>query len=261
MTSYITHLAGAFSDSTMSKLVRDKAITKGTRLLFDFKSSYSNPNADGTMTLGAPFVNVVDGAPGASIGGSATYAFINNRGTTGGIKAPGAAGNGHVIGLGNTYSLHAGSHSFIALAWVKCPSDAVANSYQSIFQLIGASNQNTMFSIDTGADGKSPRVVANNQNNAPIFNAIPGFTAGAVHQIGVSWQPGFVDVILDGVVVLSFANVNMTLLDLSSYNMTALTARQSTTLYRLFLEDLSVSGRSPTAAASADFLSASGRFA
>lgn len=260
MTSYITHLTDAFADTGMGKLVRDKAISAGTRLLFDFKDNYCNPNADGAMVLGAPFLNMVDGAPGAVIGGSSANVFTNNSNTTGGITAPGAAAIGHIISLGNTYSLHATSPSFIATAWIKCPAAAIATSFQSIFQLIGASNQNTLFSMDTGGDGKSPRVVANNHSNAPTFQAVTGFTTGVVHQIGVAWRPGFYDVIFDGAIVTTFANVNADILDLSAFSMTALTTRQSTTLYRILLEDITLSGRTVAQAAAADFAAATGRF-
>lgn len=257
MTSLITHLQSKFSDSAMDKLVRDKAVSAGTRLLFDFSNSYSNPNPDGALPYGAAFVNLVDGAPGAVIGGANGAALVNGRGTSGGIKSPAAGANGQSIVLGNSYSLHEASPSFIALAWVKCPSDAVANSYQGIFQLLGGGVQNSLFSIDTGANGKTPRVVANNQNNVPVYRDVPGFTPDVVHQVGVSWRPGFVDVILDGAVVLSFPNANAGLLNLSAYNLAALTARQSTTLYRIFFEDLSTAQRSAAAAAAADYSSAS----
>lgn len=260
MTSLITQLPGTFGDNSMDKLVRDKAIAKGTRLLFDFKSSYSNPNEKGPLALGATFINMVDGAPHAVIGGSSANAFVNHSDTTGGILAPGAGANGHVIMLGNSYSLHATAPSFIATAWIKCPRDAVASSYQTVFSLIGANNQNALFAMDTGADGKSPRVNANSHNNVPVFKAVPGFTLDVVHQIGVAWRPGFVDVILDGHVVSTTTNVNTDLLDLSAFTLNALTARQSTSLYRLFLDNLAVSERTVAQAAAADFSAANGRY-
>ena len=244
----------------MDKLVRDKAISAGTRLLFDFSNSYSNPNADGALKPGASFANLVDGAPGAVIEGSSSIALLNNRTTTGGIKSPGAASAGQSIVFGKSYSLHATSPSLIATAWVKCPSDAVAVAYQGIFQLIGTNNQSSLFAFDTGASGKSLRVNANNQNNTPSYRDIPGFTVDVVHQVGASWRPGFVDVIFDGKVIFTFGNANPLLLDLSAYNMTALTGRQSTTLYRLFFEDLSLSRRSASEAAAADFASAKGLY-
>ena len=101
---------------------------------------------------------------------------------------------------------------------------------------------------------------AKNQNNTPSYRDIPGFTIDVVHRIGVSWRPGFVDVIYDGKVVLTFGNANSLILDLSTYNMTALTGRQSTTLYRLFFEDLSLSRRSASEAAAADYASAKGLY-
>ncbi|WP_350574940.1 hypothetical protein [Pseudomonas sp. HY2-MNA-CIBAN-0224] len=260
MTSLITHLQNKFSDSAMDKLVRDKAISAGTRLLFDFSNSYSNPNPDGTIPFGAKFVNLVDGAPGAVIGGANAAALVNGRSTSGGIRAPASGANGQTIVFGNTYSLHEASPSFIALAWVKCPSNAVASSYQTVFSLIGMNNQNALFAMDTGADGKSPRVNANSHNNVPVFKVVPGFTLDVVHQIGVAWRPGFVDVILDGQVVSTTTNVNTDLLDLSAYNLQALTARQSTTLYRVFFEDLSTAKRSAAAAAAADYSSAKGLY-
>lgn len=260
MTSLITHLQNRFSDSAMDKLVRDKAISAGTRLLFDFSNSYSNSNPDGALAFGAKFVNLVDGAPGAVIGGVNAAALVNGRGTSGGIKAPASGANGQSVVLGSSYSLHEASPSFIALAWVKCPSDAVASSYQTVFSLIGTNNQNALFAMDTGPDGKTPRVNANSHNNVPVFKVVPGFTLDVVHQIGVAWRPGFVDVILDGQVVSTTTNVNTDLLDLSAYNLQALTARQSTTLYRVFFEDLSTAKRSAAAAAAADYSSAKGLY-
>ncbi len=261
MTTFIKHLTDTFTDTGMSKLVRDKVIAAGTRLLFDFKDSYCNQNPDGALALGNTFLNMVDGAPSAVIGGSSANAFVNNSDTTGGILAPGAAAVGHIISLGSTYSLHATDPSFIALAWIKCPASAITTANQAIFQLIGANNQNTLFSMDTGANGKSPRVMANNHNNVPsTYRDIVGFTTDAVHQIGVAWRPGFCDVIFNGAIITTFVNVNADLLDLSAFNMTALTTRQSTTMYRLLLEDLTISGRTVAQAAVADFAAATGRF-
>lgn len=260
MTSLITHLEGEFSDTNMDKLVRDKAISKGTRLLFDFKNSYSNPNPDGPLKFGAVFTNLVDGAPGAVIGGADAAALINERRSTGGIRSPASGANGQLINLGKSYSLHATNPSFIALAWVKCPSNAVANAYQGIFKLQGSSVQNTLFSIDTGFNGRAPRVVANNQNNVPVYEEVPGFTTDAVHQIGVAWRLGFIDVILNGVVVKTITNINQKLLDLSGYDLIAQTARQSTTLHRILLEDLTVAGRTAAQAASADFAAGKGGY-
>lgn len=260
MASLITHLQNKFSDSTMDKLVRDRAVSSGTRLLFDFSNSYSNPNPDGALKFGSGFANLVDGAPGAVIGGADAAPLINERGSTGGIRSPASGANGQLINLGRSYSLHATNPSFIALAWVKCPSNAVANAYQGIFKLQGSSVQNTLFSIDTGFNGRAPRVVANNQNNVPVYEDVPGFTPDAVHQIGVAWRLGFVDVILNGVVVKTITNINQKLLDLSGYDLIAQTARQSTTLHRILLEDLTVARRSVAAAAAADYASAKGRF-
>ena len=260
MTSFITQLPSAFTDTSLLKLVRDPAIALGTRLLFDFKNGYCNPNPIGNLADAATFVNLVDGAPGATLIAGAQK-LINDAATTGGIRAPGVDASGQAISLGITYNLYPTNHSFIALAWVKCPSVALNKAYQTIFSYgVTGSSQSGLFFIDSGADGKSPRVVANNQANVPVYNSVPGFTVDVVHQVGVAWRPGFFDVILDGVVVASFANVNVSLLDMSTSNMSALSNRQSATLYRLLLEDLIVSGRSASQAAAADFSAATGRF-
>lgn len=259
MVSLVTHLIGQFTDTSISPLVSDKAVSRGTRLLFDFSNVYCNPNPVGPLQLGAEFKNLVDGAPTAKISGASTFSLTNNGGARG-ITAPQSSSNGQIIDLGNSYSLHASSHSFVALVWVKIPSTVTAAQYQSLFQLQGSNNQNTMFSIDAGADGKSPRVVANNQNNSPVFTPITGFTTGSVHQIGVAWRPGFVDIILDGAIIATNGNSNPALLDLSAFNTTAMTTRQGTTMYRMLLEDVVLSGRTVAQAVASDYSSAFSKF-
>lgn len=257
--SLITHVNKQLTDTDLPRITRDPAIAAGTLLLFDFKSAFCNPNEDGDLVNGDTLNNLVRGAPGAVID-SGSAKLISERTTSGGIRAPGSSSLGQMINFGNSYNLHESNHAFIATAWIKIPSNGyTGNTNQRIFGRQGSASNTYMFNMDSGSDNLSPRVVANMQSSTPVHRAIPGFATDEVHQIGVAWTPGTEWMVFDGQLVSSRAHGNATLEDLSEYNIVALFTRQSTTLYRVMLEDVEVSGRTLAQAAAADYAAGSAR--
>ena len=70
MSGLIFRLPGLFTDPTIPKLYRDKAITAGTKYCFDSKDTYSFPRQAAPVPGVDIWKNLLDGGPNASFSGT-----------------------------------------------------------------------------------------------------------------------------------------------------------------------------------------------
>lgn len=249
----LQRIAADFSSSPrpLPLLRRDPVLNAGSKLLFDPRYPYCrNSNATGTITGGMIFKNLVAGGPDILPNGSGNPPTLNAAGE--GVTFAGVAANGMNLIGGNTYSLHAGDKDFLAVVWCKIPATVTGSAN---VQLMGlrADTSNSMFYIDNGGDQKTPRFVVNNHSNSPTPAGIPGFTADAVHQLGVAKYGDNALVFLDGVLVVQGFMNDLPLADMSANNLNIGSSRITGRIYRAYLEDLTTSGADPFEQAALDW--------
>ncbi|MBB3940682.1 hypothetical protein GGR39_002339 [Novosphingobium fluoreni] len=241
--SIIDRLSTNFTDATLPKLYRDIVLNPGSMYLFDFLSSYSNPNADGNLAPGATFKNMVDGAADAVlIGSSATIVNLPGRA---GISMPGVGGGAPTtsieLGGAGAFSLHASNHDFLEFAWIKTPSAGFVTGYpQILVNGVFGNEGNDQISITTHSDGKTPRIsIANAAGVANTLSGSSGQGLGAPTQVGMARIGSALRLYINGALVSSGSGP-ATLYDTSAQK-TKLGAGYKGTVYRVGKEDLTVS--------------------
>jgi hypothetical protein len=255
MTITVTQkLSSAFTDTSLPKLYRDPILTAGSLFLFDALNSYSNPNADGNIANGATFANLIDGAPGATANLLGSH-FQNLTGKAG-IYSDGAGG-GSAIGMGaSTYDLSASNHEFWAWLWFKLPSTGYTTSnYQSPF-FYSTSNANTsQWWFDLGVGGVQPRFsIGEGGTSAMTLTSPTNITPGSIYMLAGHWKAGaLMEMYLNGSLNNSNSSGIPSSLQAGSTAQPSITDNVTGTIYRWGLEDLTVSGASAAAQASAEY--------
>lgn len=257
----IVKLAQAFTDTTLPKLYRDPILNAGSKFLFDFLSAYSNPNADGAVADGAVFKNLVDGGADAVLaagGGGNTVTQLAGRA---GLSFTAAGGNGRYIDIGAGYDFFASQHSFLVCFWDKQPSSGYnsAVSYNTILTRTDNNANTSEFWLDMGTDGKTPRGAVGSGSNSPVASGASGQGQGAVRQVALAWSAGTGSFFINGSVVAMNSNFPTTLLDKSTSHI-KLFGGHVATMYRVWAEDLTVSGKSAASQVALDWAKNAARF-
>lgn len=266
MVSVIQKLSSAFTDTTLPKLYRDPIMNAGTLALFDFLNSYCNPNADGALASGVTFNNMVDGSPiGATLNASGNAS--NLTGKTG-LSLSGAAGSTAKLltfGTAGAFDDAVLKHNFLYTLWLKTPAASPATGYTPLLSLSpsGAGNGNAaqMWS-DTGSDGYTVRFQQGNGSGTAVNSQRAATANNAVAQVGYRMNPG------NGEYEMFYNGASLGTLTggptspLSAAAMTlAIGGGYNGTIYRMSVEDLTVSGLTGAAQIAADYAANSGRFA
>lgn len=235
-------LTGNFSDTTMPKMVLDPIVNAGSMYLLDFLNAYCNPNADGALTAGMIFKNLVDGADDAVLVGAASVANLTGKA---GISMPGTGSGGGIttyIDLGTDYDLHTPNPDFLVIAWVKAPASGYITTYPQILILGVYGNEGQdQYSVTMGSDGKTPRVsVANAAGTAFATAATGGASNGVITQIALSRVGTLVTLYVNGVAVATQTMTGSGIYD-SSAQRVKIGAGFKGTVYRVAEENLTVS--------------------
>lgn len=260
----------AFTDTTGPKLYRDSIMNPGSMLLFDVASTYSNPLPTGNLTAGQSLINLVDGAPVASVTGTGP-AYVNN-GLNGaskhlGISFPGVNGSGEGFTLGSSYDLHATPLAeFMVILWCRVNSVPVAGAsgFQNLLSL-ATNSSNCLFNIDCGTGNTAPRAAVNEQAGTPGAATFTGFALDQVQQIAVANK--FVNgarttyYYLNGVLVTSQSGGPNSLLDVSAVTIGVGGTKSAGKFYSCYMENLTTSGADPLAQAQLDYAQRVGNFA
>ncbi|WCT78681.1 hypothetical protein [Novosphingobium humi] len=265
MVSVIQRLSSAFTDTTLPKLYRDPIMNAGTLALFDFLNAYCNPNPDGALASGATFNNLVEGsAIGATLNASGNVSNLTGKA---GLSLSGAAGGTAKLltfGAAGAFDDAVLKHHFLYTLWLKTPAASPASGYTPLLSLSpsGAGNgNNAQMWSDTGSDGYTVRFQQG--TGSSTTNSQRAATANnAVAQVGYRMNPG------NGEYELFYngASVTGTLTGgptspLSAAAMTlAIGGGYKGTIYRVGIEDLTVSGLTAAAQVAADYAANSARF-
>ncbi|WCT76293.1 hypothetical protein [Novosphingobium humi] len=265
MVSVIQKLSSAFTDATLPKLYRDPIMNAGTLALFDFLNSYCNPNADGALASGVTFNNMVEGSPiGATLNASGNAS--NLTGKTG-LSLSGAAGSTAKLltfGTAGAFDDAVLKHHFLYTLWLKTPAASPASGYTPLLSLspAGAGNGNgAQFWSDTGSDGYTARM-QQGTGSATVNQQRAATANNVVAQIAYRMNPGNgeYEMFCNGASVAGTITGGPTS-PLSAAAMTlAIGGGYKGTIYRMSVEDLTVSGLTAAAQVAADYAANSTRF-
>lgn len=256
--SLILKTSSVFTAAGLPRLYRDSILNAGSLCLFDFANTYCFPKQAAPVS-GDTFVNLVDGAPGGVVANySNAFGFAG-----GGIFIPGYGGaTSSYIDLGDNYNLSAlGSPDFLQIAWVK--QDAASYDTVSNQGIWGRSNDistaNCQFHLEMNSQ-LSGRVSNGTTNVNPVAGS--GFAAPiAKTQIAQAWVNGVLYIYANGVLVSS-AGIAGPLNNPAGARakIGAIQNFWKGYVYRTYLENLTVSGKSAATQVLADYNANVSRF-
>ncbi|MCA8183841.1 hypothetical protein [Burkholderia vietnamiensis] len=251
MTTLVLSVPGETTDASLPTLAKDAIINAGSMFLFDFLHPDCNANAVGALSAGATFSNLVDGKPVGSVAGAGGDATLTNTG--GGLSFAGTTG-ARFVDLGKTYAMAAVNHPNVVIAWAK----AVAPVNNSGVVSLGSAIATRQYTIEASSAGASMAI--NGQNGGGSF-AMP---AGA-SQFALAWSPtGILQAFINNTLVAQVKD-DTVLIDYSAYStrvgVDPATVMWKGMIYRVYQEDLAVSGMTAAAVVANDFAANNGRFA
>ena len=258
--SIIERLSTTLTDLTLPKLYRDPIMNNGSKFLFDFCNPYCNPNPDAALTASMTFNNLLDAGPAATIVGGVGLA---NAAGKAGVTFSGGQGSTN-INLGTAYDLHATNDEFILIYWDK----ESASGYNSGGYIPGpylsltSDANHAQWYFDYGADGKTIRasVGTSSGSGGVSVPAASGLGQGAPRQIALHWKStGLLELYVNGALQGSSLSAPTTLPNAATDSI-VFPNYYVGTLYRLYQEDLTVSGLSAASQILADYNSNAGRF-
>lgn len=258
-TNYTATTAG------LQKLYRDQILNPGSKFLLDFLDPTCNPNADGTLPAGTTFVNLVDGANGGIINTSSTMA--NLTGKTG-LSVPGSGGGNLTIGNAGDYDLHVSNDEFIVIVWFKTPASGfISTSFLNLFSEMVSNTNTAQFYSDMGSDGQTPRIGYGNGTISSVLALASGTGLGAVTQLGMHIKPAAhtLELYYNGGFVSNSVGPPPNTLQNAATLKPTLNAGYKGTVYRLYMEDITVSSAANSAISAAgqialDYAQNSSRF-
>lgn len=233
---------GATYAGTLPKLYRDSIIGLGTRGMFDFATTYGNDG--GAIALSKQFTNLVDGGLPAIV---TDIAGLSQ--TTGGIKSTNSTGK---IQLPDAFKLEAGISNFMFICWFKRVSGAP--------NIVGFNLPSTPYTAQWGID----TISTNNISAAVDSNALGLWVPiGSVMQVAVEYLANGATsksrMYINGVLSVENTYNNSGSLDIPAgvnpriFNAGGATSAAEVNVYRVLLDDLTVSGRTGASLAAADY--------
>lgn len=241
------------TDTSIATLPRSPVILPGTEFLFDFTDPYCNPNADGALAHGSAFVNMVDGKPAAVINGAG---FSSVAGRAGLACLAGTPASNSVVELGDNYDHAVDLHPFVRNITFKVPATGYStDAYVALFQHTDTNNNLAQWIFDMGPAGLRPRAGVGNATG-PVGSRQSFMGAdiapGAIVHLGLHWAPGQVTLYQNGVAAATVASANINTL-INPTQPIKLLGKMKFTAYKLMGEDLTVSGRTASAAIATDY--------
>lgn len=248
MTTVVERLASNFTDATLPKLYKDPLLNSGSLFLFDFLNPYTNPLADGAIASGAAFKNLVEGGADATITGAGMANLAGKKGLD-------LTAGGGLLGLGiGRYNQApaapplAAQRDFLVIFWHKLPNAGFnATAYRPFFQLTTGNANVAQWIFDGGPDGKTPRATIGYTTNGPGGETrliASGTGQGAPQQLAIRWKAGQIFFYVNGALSSASgvtANIN-TLFDAATAQVNVPPDYKGT-VYRIYEEDLTISGQ------------------
>lgn len=255
--SLTIRLSETFTDESLPLLTRDALINPGSMYLYDFLDPWCNPHADGPLDGTAVFRDLIDNGATASI----TSGGFSSLAGPSGIASSGVPGALH-LGASGAYDLAPLNAEFVIIFWIKTPASGFAETpYQRLFTMGSETAGNAaQWYVDTGGDGRTYRfqyglgsMVANQQ--------IAGQNAGVARQYAFHVRPasGLLAVYVDGTVQTQVAPGAFTLQSANGLQ-PHINGGWIGTIYRIYQENLSLSGRSAREQIVADYTMNAARF-
>lgn len=240
-----------FTGGPKNKLLRHRMErTDGsTILLLDFGAPETGGPGNGPLSPGDTFTPLI-GPPAVVVNTNA--AKISRSG--GKLIAPASSAGATIqavnVGSAGSFNLTSENPDFHAMAVFSLPNDAggsgVAN--KSIWTLGGVADN--MFNIDSGTNGRTPRVGVAMSAGAPAHRTITGFALGAVNVVSLTRVGTTAKVWLNGVEVASFT-CGATLTSLSAAQMQLLASHAGQAVWAVLLERVPVNRTAQQAVADA----------
>lgn len=257
-------LSAPTTDTNLPRSERDKFIRAGVLACFDFLNSYCNPNSDGILPDGAVFKDLVYGGADASfVAGSGSGIGVTQLAGRAGIRFPGSSlAQAGRIRLGTSRSFYP-SKSFTIGIWFRQAADSTAPIYIPIAQRTPNNANGCEWIIDSGSAGQNFRGqigVGGTLSNGPVT---PGLLSlGNVHQVAFSYVPSQeIRLFHDGAqIAASVTNSTPASLQDARSSPIDLSVPVKGDLFRFWMEDNAVSGRTAAQAVAADYEQNSARF-
>jgi hypothetical protein len=213
--SYIQKSGSNFTDTAIKKLQLDPLVIEGSLYRLDFLSALSNPNADGALSNGSVFKNLVQGAPDATF----TAGTVNPTITAGkkGLLLPGNVNTAAAITFpAGNFDMHTegGDHNFIHHCWFHELSGYPASSASIVTMRDSANNNSPIwgatpsaYTLYTGPAGANPYAAM--RSNGGGYGQSPTVNdalVGAPHLLSMGYFNGSVINLVDGAIVSTDLN-------------------------------------------------------
>ncbi|WP_175992600.1 hypothetical protein [Burkholderia vietnamiensis] len=251
MKTLVLSVPGEATDPNIPTLAKDAIINAGSMLLFDFLHPDCNANGVGSLAAGATFTNLVTGQPAGTVAGSGGDATLTNTGT--GLSFAGTTG-ARYVNLGKTYAMAASNHPYVVIAWAK----AVAPGNNAGVVSLGSAIATRQYSLEASSSGSAMSI---NGQNGGASGAMPAGPA----QFALAWSPtGMIQAFINNTLIGQVGDAT-SLTDYSAYNTNVgvdpATVMWKGMIYRVYQEDLALSGMTAAAVVANDYAMNNGRFA
>lgn len=252
----VSKLTGVtFTDATLPLLYRDSMINPGTLACFDFKNPYCWPTgvvpAAGTaVPNGTVFNNLVPGGPTLTVSGS-TMTYNG----TGGLVFDSST----TLSLGNNYNFATTNANFAIYTWYK--QSAAANTYgQYVGRSTNGNAPNCQYRFDYGNGGLSPRLTVGGATSTTTVNTSGAGSLNTVYQYCGTRVGTQVSFYRNGLQTQTSTMTDTTLANPTISNMVLGGDVFKGAIYRLVIEDLTVSGKNALSQVQADYAANASRF-
>ena len=258
-----------FTDTKMKRMYGEPILNEGSMYLFDFVNPVSNPNPDGALAGGATFRNLVDGGADAVYtpptgGNSATISIASAAGKAGIVSSgqTAAIATPPLITLGAPQAA-IGTDEITAILWMKTS----GNPFQGIPVLLdgvtanpGAGLIQYAYTLYAASGTNGPTIQAGTRlgGSTLVGPTAPG-APDKVRQLAMSMVGGTVKIYSNAALVATLSGAANPIAATSVAPRLDLSV--PSTIYRVYGERLTLSGRSALAAIQADYALNSGRFA
>lgn len=255
----ITKIPGTpFTGAAKPKLYREPLINAGTLYCYDFLDPYTNPGADGVFLAGTALNSLGPAAGTGTVTGSAGIANLAGKA---GLSMPGAGGGTVSIGSNGQYDLSSTNAEFLVILWLKLPADYLTTNYLPVAHNSTGATNPAQWWLDLDWGGKTPRFSVGTGAGAYSLSAGASLTVGAPAQVAMRWKStGLMEVHINAALSSAVATAGPKTLQSAATTVPKLRSDIKGTIYRLYQENLSISGKSAAAQIAADYAANVGRF-